>query len=346
MSADSTSQDDVSFTGELTETGMKVAARSRFVSAIDRLGGNLVDLVGSPIEGWNERRKARIEGEKLLIEAAAKFGVDQLAKGDEFTARVFSNQFGKLAREQTNKDAILEFALEDLRSIDQEPGIGNGNEKLDEVFLGRFDTYAAQATTEALRERWGRVLAAEVRKPGVFSNKVLRIIDELEAETALLFEKVCIHRIHYALPKCLLGKLPFSNVADLSTAGLILEPGLGHVARFTKRTDVDGTSSWLLPLGDYAITLPLDVSLSSYSTNDEAAVCQDGSTPATPIYMLTDVGFAISTILPDRQNEAFEAFALKLRDAVPHGQITALAAKDGGYELISFIPEKDSNGPN
>lgn len=340
MTADN-SQDDVSIAGELTETRLEVSAKSRLVSAIDRLGGDVVDAIGSPINGWNERRKARIAGEKLLIEAAAKFGVEQLSKGGEFAARVFSNQFGKLAREQANKDAVLEAAIEDLRSPRQEEEHDTKKEKLDDTFLDRFDTYASQATTEALREKWGRVLAAEVRKPGTFSNKVLRVIDELEADTALLFEKVCANRLRDVLPKCLIGKLQFVDVAALSTAGLILEPGVGQVARFANQTLSDGSPLWLLGLGERALSLPSDVTLSSVQPTEEPAVSWEAGAPAIPVYILTDEGLAICAILPDRQDEAFGALATKLREAIPHGRISTFSAVGGRYKMDGSIPERD-----
>lgn len=341
------SQDDVSIVGELTKSGLKVSARSRLVSAIDRLFGDVFDAIGSPINGWNERRKARVAGEKQIIEAAAKFGVDQLAKGDEFAARLYSNHFGKLAREQVNKDAVLEAAVEDLQSSRQEEETGAEKEKLDDTFLDRFDMYASQATTEALREKWGRVLAAEVRKPGTFSNKVLRVIDELDAETALLFERICEHRLGDVVPKCLLGKLPFSDAAALSTAGLILEPGLGQVARFAKEKARDGRQIWFVAFLTRAISLPLDVSLPNQANNDDGAVLLDGSTPASPVYVLTDVGLAISTILPDQQSTAFDAYASKLRDAIPHGQISLFRRTNGPFLHVRNLPEKaEAPGPS
>lgn len=329
LTTDSASQDDVSFTGELTETGMKVAARSRFVSAIDRLGGNVVDLLGSPIDGWNERRKAKLAGEKLLIEAAAKFGVNELTKDGEFATRVFANHFGKLAREQTNRDAVLEVAAEDLTSSARETG-GEGPAQLDEVFLDRFDAYAAQATTDALREKWGRILASEVRKPGTFSNKVMRVVDELAPETALLFEEVCKHRLSNVLPKCLTGELGYSQLTRLATAELIVDHTAGQISNFQEVTSSTGEGLWLIPFENRAVAFPRGTTVPPIGGSDTVSVFKGEKAPATPMYLLTDVGYAISTILDDHSDAAFDRYITRVRADIPVGVIYVLEANDDG----------------
>jgi hypothetical protein len=56
--------------------------------------------------------------------------------------------------------------------------------------MNRFERFAEDASTDELRQRWGRVLSAEIRKPGTFSPKVLRIVDEIDQSTAAIFERV------------------------------------------------------------------------------------------------------------------------------------------------------------
>jgi Protein of unknown function (DUF2806) len=76
-----------------------------------------------------------------------------------------------------------------------------GPSELSEEFMTRFETYAEGASTEDLRQRWGRILAREVKKPGTFSLKALRVIDELELQprsylsdsAALASQTTCRH---------------------------------------------------------------------------------------------------------------------------------------------------------
>ena len=54
---------EVSIAGQLTERGVKAKARSRFVSAADRLLGNLVDFPNPTLERIAARKRATTDGE-------------------------------------------------------------------------------------------------------------------------------------------------------------------------------------------------------------------------------------------------------------------------------------------
>ncbi len=176
---------EVHLSAELTETGVKAAAKSRALSSFDRLVGSFADVGSAYFEGVSGRLRARAEGERQLIEAVAKYGVERIGADHEFAHRALENHFKKIAQQQINKDAVVSVALDDLR--DQPPSdeaANTGPNELDEEFLSRFEMYAEGASTEQLRERWGRILAGEIRKPGTFGPRVLRITDELDSVTA------------------------------------------------------------------------------------------------------------------------------------------------------------------
>jgi hypothetical protein len=49
----------------------------------------------------------------------------------------------------------------------------------------------------------------------------MRVVDELDADTAKLFERRCGSHIGgWAVPKCLAGTLPFPELLQLVSAGL------------------------------------------------------------------------------------------------------------------------------
>src|SRR5690606_30800096 len=151
-----------------------------------------------------------------------------------------------------------------------------------------------------LRERWGRVLASEVRHPGTFSPKVLRVVDELSASTAQLFERVCKSRLVIGIPICLSGELRLSETILLVTGGLIVDPGfVGQVIKWSLQTDKSVNELWLLEFERRALEFPKSFKFQEVNgTGSPPLKVQDGS-PCTPIYVLTDEGQAISSILPD-----------------------------------------------
>ncbi|MGG6897228.1 DUF2806 domain-containing protein [Rhizobium sp. BR 315] len=286
----------------LTDNGVKAKAKSRTIAAIDRLGGNIVEWGNVILEAGTSRRRAKMQGEADIIAATAARAVELIGTNDEFAARALASEFGGAARKQLNKDAVGFKAGEDLLERPPSPEqTASGPETLSEEFMARFEDYAAGATTEQLRERWGRVLAGEIRAPGTFSRAVMRVIDEIDADTAAIFEKTCQSRVLNVLPKALTGKLEFHVIKQLVEVGLLIEPGLGHMMRFREVTLSDGRNIWLLPLGDVAIAFDRT---KSAGANPDDPIIMDSGNLAVPIYILTSVGTAVSSILDDNSPAA------------------------------------------
>ncbi len=302
---------ETNFGVALTENGVEAKAKSRTVAAFDRLGGNILDWANVLLEGGTSRRRAKMEGEAKIIAATAEHAVKLIGSDDAFAARALASQFGDAARKQLNKDAVLQTAIEDLQSNPptQEQS-GSGPEVLSEEFLSRFENYASGASTEQLRERWGRVLASEIRQPGNFSRAVLRIIDEIDPTTAALFEEVCENRVHDILLKPLTGEFDFKTIKSLVEAGLMVEPGIGHMNGFTDTKLGDGRLVWFMPLGATAIAFDRS---KTASTNPEEDIVMNSGVLSIPIYVLTSVGSAVSLILEDKSEQAVQRLVDKLR---------------------------------
>jgi hypothetical protein len=326
---------ETSVSAEITETGVKAAAKSRTVAAIDRLVGNVADWGNVLLEGGLSRRRAHIEGERALIEAAAKYGVERMGLDDEFAKRAFENHFKKIAQAQINKDAVVGAAVEDLRqNVPSDEQAASGPELVSEEFMGRFEGYAETATTEQLRERWGRILAGEIRKPGTFSSKVLRTTDELDGETARIFETLMRYQVGDVLIKPLMNPdLDFNTTLKLVGAGLLVDPGFGGQSRlFGSAATTAGKKLWISPFGSVALAIPQDTAI-DYGSNE--ILSNNDGTPSIPVYILTDVGTALSSILPANEPRVAAEYADKLRGILPEGALQMYASSpDGTLRLI------------
>lgn len=312
---------EISISAELTETGVKASAKSRFFSALDRLCGNVTDIGNAHLEGFASRRRAKTEGEVTLIKEAAQYGVHKLEHDSVFAERAFNNQYQKTLKLQANKDAVVQGALQDLRSSPVSEKEDNaGPEQLDEEFLNRFERYAEDASTEELQQRWSKVLAGEIRKPGTFSRKVLRAIDELEPETALLFERVAQFALDGVLPICLTGELTFNDQAALISSGLILDPGMGHW-RIYRKIMAGDADVWFCGLGEYAVAFPASTDGIKTSDNENSALGKYDEDFALQIYSLSDVGKVLITILPDQTVSAFNKYMEALAKQIPVGSL-------------------------
>lgn len=304
---------ETSVSAELTPTGVKASARSRAVAAFDRLVGNVFERWNVPMESKTAEARAVSASRLKVIETVTKIGIDRLKGDPEAASRALENHFGKVFERQDNKDAVVAAAVEDLsQQPPTDAEASSGPEVLQDPFMNRFERYAEDATTDDLREKWGRVLASEIRKPGTFSAKVMRVIDELDPATAALFERVCAFRVHDSLPKSIVGALGFNDSVSLTEAGLIIEPGLGQIKLFLEGVDSSGAELWIAYLGKFGLAFP---KTEPVEWRDPILIQHEGS-PAFPVYILTDVGAAISSILPDTEHQALLSLRAKFAECV------------------------------
>lgn len=315
---------ETSVSAEIRPTGVTAKAKSRFVAAVDRLGGNAVEFVNVRLEAGNSRRRAVIDGEKQLIEAATRYGIERMEKDPAFVDRALQSHFKGIFSRQENKDGVLQHAIEQLQiEPPTEDDSRAGSDEVSGEFLERFESYANEASSEALREKWGRVLAAEIRKPGRISRKALRAVDEMDPRTAQIFEELCKHHLGGVLPKCLAGELDFGTVTRLTEAELIVDPGDTGLVRFFSEDTIGGRQLWVVPFKGLYVAFPTKTDLSALKTGPferqktEISV-QDG-VPVLPIHVLTDVGKAVATILPKVELDALARLVTRLGSALPSG---------------------------
>lgn len=284
---------EVQVSAEVTESGVTLKARSRLVTTFDRLGGNILDWINLPLEERTAIRRARLDGQLKVIEAVSAVVAANPEHYPEFLAEAFGTEVELIKAKFVNKRGVQAAALEDLRSNPPSKDQASaGDERLSEEFITRFQRYAEDASTEALREKWGKLLAAEIREPGRVSRRTLRVIDELDSETALLFERLCASRVGRFLPKALVGSLELSDASRLVTAGLISQPSsAGEVSRFLD-AKLDGREVFSFKLDGYAICIPKD----QYSARRSRVLPDQERRPALSVYVLTDQGYEIASI--------------------------------------------------
>jgi hypothetical protein len=336
---------ETSVSVELTETGVRAMSQSRFVAAIDRLGGNLAELVNAPMERRIARERTIAASEAELIAAVTKFGIEKLRSDPAFAERVAERHFTRVFEKQLNKDAVLLEALEDLRH--DKGGEAHTERPLDAEFLDRLEYYAEGATSEQVRQKWGRVLSAEIKKPGSFSAKAMRIVDELDAETARLFEGFCKQAFKGVAPKCLAGILPFYVLKQFVSAGLIVDPGgIGHVAMFAEVRSEDGKALWVYDFGNgRSVSVPMATQLAIMAGPDFAGPVQlHKAVAAVPVYLLTEVGEAISSIFPP--NDAPERYVKRLREALPDVEVVEFEQQsDGRFHAVAGPANEPTQQP-
>lgn len=319
---DDANEQDVSISVEIAPTGLKAGAKSRLVSAIDRLGGNLVELVNVPLENHLNKGRAVGRADVKLIDGLGELRLEQLHQNPDFGAEALERHLKTAISRQENKAHVVVQALEDLRNdppTDEQSAAGP--EAISEDFMNRFERYAEDATSDQVRERWGRVLASEVRKPGTFSAKVLRLIDEMDSTTAILFERICQNRLGGVLPLCLFPDIAFDERKRLITAGLLLDPGFaGQLRKSAEITIGMDEKLSAFAFDDQMVAFPKPTTYPNAGDARSALMDNEGS-PALRIWVLTDEAHAISSILPSAEDGAFARLIQVIADEVKPAEV-------------------------
>lgn len=186
--------DEVSVAAKFEESGISASAKSRAITAIDRLIGAAVDWVGVGVEGSRDRRRAIAEAAEQIEKARGDIALEVLENDPDLRARVGRRLIEDSFRKQKNLDAIAAMATESLLALPPPDGRSLGDDEvqeapteLDDDWLNAFANRAENASSERLRRVWARVLAGEIRSPGAFSLSTIRFLEALDAEIAQAF---------------------------------------------------------------------------------------------------------------------------------------------------------------
>ncbi len=289
---------EISISAQLKENGVAAKVRSRTVAAIDRLFGGIIDIPTPSIEGFNMRRRLRNDQRNKLIEAAGEHAVKMISDDPEaaaFAKKIARSNMEKEFRAFENKAEIAQRALEYIAEDKAQEADDVGDE-ISEDWMNSFESHAEKASSDDLRDLWARVLAKEIRAPNGISLTTLRVVSELDRETAELFEKV----VRYCLNSDCIVRATSDNygvdfeLLHLEHLGLVVNPDAGHALR-----NVIKGKNFRLVLGEYCLVADRE---------SETEI-----TLRIPVALLTRVGKELFSILPkNNDKDVLERYALHL----------------------------------
>ena len=142
-------------------------------------------------EKWAET-KARI---KIIGENADQIA-QQMKVPPEYARRAENKFAEKIIREQINLDKTSAIAANELKkekfdSSTEQSTDSNEEKTISDDFLNSFEEEVRQKSSEDMQLLFGRILADEIRKPGRYSIRTVRILGQLNQNAATLFKKLC-----------------------------------------------------------------------------------------------------------------------------------------------------------
>ena len=163
-------------------------------------------------EGKAAETRAESEGRVKIREEITAQIVQDIKVDPEYARRAGHKFAEKIIGEQVNLDKISAIAANELKNSESsnptnpdtsEPDkeqstdstnqdVNSGGEKeINDDWLNNFENEARSKSTKEMQHRFGRVLAGEIEKPGSYSIKAVKLLGELDQNTANLFKKLC-----------------------------------------------------------------------------------------------------------------------------------------------------------
>ncbi|MCK4207184.1 DUF2806 domain-containing protein [Brucella pituitosa] len=319
---------ETGFDVAISETGINVKAKSRIVSTLDRWGGNFLRKKSFKGERAVQTDEQLISLEAKIVQKAGEKLFKRVDEDDDFALEVLNIAYTREARRRDNKEGVILAALEILKNeAAGESESIEGPDQLSDEFLDRVERYAEDASTEELKQRWGRILAGEIRKPGTFSKKVLRSVDEIDTKTATLFEKFGKFGFNDAIYQVIAPSPNYHQRVRLLSAGIFTKEDDDQVRFFTSGRLDDGRTIWMLDLGSFAIGFLMGTVV-DYTKPDILLFHENR--PSTPIYLLSDVGEALLNLIERDERTNARNLASKIAQVLPQGSQLLFEKDDDG----------------
>lgn len=181
-------------------TGIPKQTRRNFFKAFKQL---CTGAIADPRGLLEERTSALNESSKRidLLNNQAQSSEDEVQISREFIAKASAKSTSKVLREQANLDDItLQAARELAKDIgnkepNEDENSTNPTEEIEDDWLNEFESHARLKSSEEMKLIFGKILLGEISKPGSFSIRTVRLISQLDAGAAKLFQTLCSNSI-------------------------------------------------------------------------------------------------------------------------------------------------------
>lgn len=183
---------------------------------------SIIDGVPAPVKrgflkACNQLGTAWLEGKTLEIkatsEARAKVQQSVATKISEsgevpqtYIEHAMEKYAGKIARKRFNLDNILikarDFLISDKKIVTKnaEEQHQEASPEISSDWLNTFEDIAENMSSEEMQTRFARILAGEIERPSSFSVRTVKLLSEIDTNTANLFARFCgcciVSKIH------------------------------------------------------------------------------------------------------------------------------------------------------
>ena len=171
--------------GELTGAmdGIPKPLKKGFFKACNQLG--TAWLEGKAIE-----IKATSEARALVTKGVATMMVETGQVPEGYTQLAMEKQASKIVRKRLNLDKIL-YKTKEVLQENKDDNLSENQPEISHDWLNSYEDIAENMSSEEMQLRFAKILAGEIKKPSSFSIKSVKMLSEIDTNTAILFAKLC-----------------------------------------------------------------------------------------------------------------------------------------------------------
>jgi hypothetical protein len=164
-------------------SGVPEVVRTSFLKAISDLLGGFVAIPAAKLKQYAQGIEDNTAARSIAAAALAKAAVDGAVK-DPLVLQVAANIYLPTdVRKAENRLRVAQSAAEEL-ARDSGGSKGEGASPPEDDWMNRFMRFAEDASSERLRDLFGRILAGQILRPGAFGPATLRTLSELDQTAA------------------------------------------------------------------------------------------------------------------------------------------------------------------
>lgn len=170
--------------------------RKNVFKALRQLSTATMEWLTASLEGKTAEIRAGTKARIQITENITDQITEQIKVPPEYAQSALKKYGEKIIREQINLDRVSAAAINELQQSESDDSTdqsteGSEEKTISDDFLNSFEEEVRQKSSEEMQLLFGRILAGEIRKPGSYSIKTVKILGELDQNAATLFKKLC-----------------------------------------------------------------------------------------------------------------------------------------------------------
>lgn len=172
-------------------TGIPAPIRKNFFKAFGQLCTAAVDVPVAKLQSKAAEIRAESNARIQIIEKQGEQISEQLSVPKEYINKASEKFASKIVKEQLNLDEIGFNAANNLKNEKYDEKEQQTTDEISDDWLNDFENHAKLKSSDDMKLIFGKILSGEIRKPGSFSIRTVRLLSQLDNQAARVFQLLC-----------------------------------------------------------------------------------------------------------------------------------------------------------